>query len=380
MSRWRTIARELPIAAGLATGIAVILHWSPEGAIDGAANMRWSAWLVACILACAFRAMAHADELADRFGEPYGTLILTLAAITIEVAAVCAVMLGSGGDSQVARDTMFSVIMIILNLLTGLAMLLAGWKHAEQNFNPQSAHSYLPLLITLCAITLVLPRFTHSFDGGWMSEPMELFVGAGSLGIYAVFLVMQTTRHREFFAHHQVSEREVDARKDAHDAGHQAHVPAPAWRSALFLILALVGVVLIAEGLAGRVRGLLVAQHIPPEIGGVLIAALVLAPEGFAALRSAARGEAQRSVNILLGSALSTIGLTVPAVIAIRFITGNSPELGLEPPYIVLLFTTFLVSAINLNRGKLNAMSGAVHIMLFLAWIVTILDEAASHR
>ena len=140
---------------------------------------------------------------------------------------------------------------------------------------------------------------------------------------------------------------------------------------------ALVGVVLIAEGLAGRVRGLLVAQHIPPEIGGVLIAALVLAPEGFAALRSAARGEAQRSVNILLGSALSTIGLTVHAVIAIRFLTGNSPELGLEPPYIVLLFTTFLVSAINLNRGKLNAMSGAVHIMLFLAWIVTILDEAA---
>ena len=375
--RARRVLAELPLAVGLATGVAVIAQWSPGGEVKSAANIAWSLWLVATIVVCAFRAMAHADTLAEIFGEPLGTLILTVSAITIEVAAVCAIMLGSDGDPTVARDTMFSVLMIILNLLIGLSMLLGGWKRGEQEFNPQSASSYLPLIVALATITLVLPRFTQSAAGGSMSDPMELFVGVSSLGIYLVFLIMQTTKHRAFFAHHGTTERAAALSRKAHATG-KVHEHGSPWIAGLLLLIALVAVVMIAEGLAGRVRHLLSALYIPSGIGGVLIAALVLAPEAFAALRASARNDMQRSINILLGSALATIGLTVPAIMVIRWITGSSPELGLDAPYIVLLIATFLVSSINLLRGRVNAMQGVIHILLFLAWIVTILDEATA--
>lgn len=373
----RSVGREIPIALGLATGIAVLAHWSPSGAADSAAGVAWSLWLVLCILACAFRAMSHADALAEHLGEPIGTIVLTLSAITIEVASVCAVMLGSDGDPTVARDTMLAVLMLTLNLLLGLSMLLGGLRHTEQEFNAQSSRSYLPLIVALASITLVLPRFTQSEEGGWMSDPMEIFVGGASIAIYLVFLVMQTTRHREFFAHHGTSEREAEARREAHPHGAE-HRKASPWRSGTLLVLALVAVIMLAEGLAGRVGPLLGALNLPSGIGGVFIAALVLAPEGLAALAASRRNDVQRTINVLLGSALSTIGLTVPAVIVVRFITGSSPELGLDAPYIVLLITTFIVASMNLSRGRTNAMQGCVHLLLFAAWIVTILDEASA--
>lgn len=366
----RPLLREAPIAIGLATGIAVLAHWSPGGAPDSFGGVAWSLWLVLAVLGCAFRAMAHADALAERFGEPLGTLILTIAAITIEVAAVCAVMLGEGGDETVARDTMFSVLMIILNLLLGLALLIGGMRRTEQEFNAQSAGAYLPLIVTLAMLTLVLPRFTRSEAGGWMSDPMMAFVGLGSFVIYAVFLAMQTTKHRAFFAHHGASERSHDQRPAHHDAGSP-------WTHGALLVVSLIAVVMIAEGLAGRVHALIGAVGVPTGIGGAFIALLVLAPEGLAALRSARANDMQRSVNILLGSALSTIGLTVPAVIAIHFLTGASPEFGLDAPYIVLLLGTLMVTGLNLRGGRVNAIQGVVHLLIFVAWIVTILDEAS---
>lgn len=373
LARWLP---DLPILLALLTGGVVLAHWSPAGEINNGANLVWSIWLVVCIVAAAFRAMAHADELAEKFGEPLGTVLLTVSAIIIEVAAVCAVMLGSNGDATVARDTMLSVLMILLNLLMGAVLVIGGLKRQEQEFNAQSASAYLPMIIALGAITLILPRFTRSAEGGWMSDPMEVFVGCASLVIYLVFLYFQTTRHRNFYAHHHMTEREHEARKEAHASG-EAHEPVSTWRSGTLLVLALVGVVAIAEGLAGRVQGLLAASYLPAGIGGVFIAALVLAPEGLAALKAAAREETQRAMNVLLGSSLSTIGLTVPAVLAIRWFTGVSPELGLDAPYIVLLVTTFLVAVVNLRAGRVNAVQGVVHILLFLAFIVTILDEAS---
>lgn len=363
-ARLKSLAADAPVAAALLLGIAVHLHLMPAG--EGPLRLLL---LVALILACAFRAMKRADELAEHFGEPLGTVILTVAAITIEVAAVCAVMLGSHGDPGVARDTMFSVLMIILNLLLGLSLVAGCMRRGEQEFNPQSSASYLPLIIALAMLSLVLPRFTTSEAGGWMSAPMELFVAVASLAIYGLFLWMQTTRHRDFFSHRGAG---------GHDGHAPSQEPVSAWKSGAMLFLSLVAVVVLAEGLAGRVHGLLAQFDVPGVIGGVFIAALVLAPEGFAALQSAGKGDMQRSVNILLGSALSTIGLTVPAVLAIRFITGSSPELGLEAPSIVLLLGTFLVAAINLGRGRVNAMQGFIHLLLFMAWIATILDEAGT--
>lgn len=365
----RAIVAELPIAIGLGTGIAALAHWGPSGPADGAAGLAWTAWLVGATVAAAMRAMTHADHVAERLGEPLGTVVLTVSAIIIEVAAVCAVMLGSQGDPDIARDTMFAVVMLILNLLLGTCMLVAGWRGHEREFNPQSSNAYLPLLITLASITMVLPRFTRSTAGGWMSAPMELFVGVSSLMLYGAFLFMQSTRHRLFFAHHGVSERESEA-------DHRA--PPPLGRSCVLLVLALLAVIGMAEGLGGRTRDLMVAWSLPLPLGGILIALLVLAPEGLAALGAARRHDMQRSINILLGSALATIGLTVPAVIGIRFATGMTPQLGLEPPFIALLATTFFVTALSLGRGRVSTLQGMVHVLLFLAWIVTILDEASA--
>ncbi|MBM4111585.1 MAG: hypothetical protein FJ254_09585 [Phycisphaerae bacterium] len=364
-----SILAELPIAIGLATGGAVLLHWSPHGPADSATGLGWTVWLIAAIVAAAMRAMTHADHVAERLGEPLGTIVLTISAIIIEVAAVCAVMLGSNGDPDVARDTMFAVIMLILNLLLGVCMVVSGWGRKEQEFNPQSSHAYLPLLFTLACITMVLPRFTRSGPGGWMSDSMERFVGASSLVVYGAFLFMQSTRHRAFFALHDVAESQSRPK----------HREPPALvRSVVLLVLALVAVVAMAEGLGGRTRDLLEAWNLPLPLGGILIALLVLAPEGLAAVGAARRHDMQRSINILLGSALATIGLTVPAVIGIRFATGVTPELGLEPPFIVLLAATFFVTALSLVRGRVSVMQGMVHVLLFFAWIVTILDEASA--
>ncbi len=384
-SRHRTIDRlrdlqlaEGAVPLGLATGALVLAHWSPAGAPAAPSNVGWTLWLVAMILACAFRAMSHADTLAEHFGEPLGTLLLTVSAITIEVAAVCAVMLGSEGDSAVARDTMFSVLMLILNLLLGSVMLVGGLRRPEQEFNAQSTGMYLPLVIALGTITLILPRFTTSERGGWMSDPMEVFVAVASFVIYGMFVAMQTTRHRDFFAYHGTSERSADTEALAEHAQAEAGTARSLATSIALLVLSLVAVVCIAEGLAGRVKSLLHATGAPGVVGGIFIAGLVLAPEALAALRAAARDDMQRSVNILLGSALSTIGLTVPAVIGIRFLTDATPEFGLDPPYIVLLAATFLITAVNLGRGRVNAMQGVVHLLLFFAWLATVLDEAAA--
>jgi len=379
--RPRSSIAEIAIAVGLASGAAALAGWSPGGPPAGVANVAWTTWLVAVILACAFRAMSHADSLAEHFGEPVGTILLTISAITIEVAAVSAMMIGSHADATIARDTMFSVLMLILNMLLGAAMFAGGLRRTEQEFNAQSSAAYLPLVIALATLTLILPRFTTSEEGGWMSNPMQAFVGVASFVIYGVFLAMQTTRHRDFFAYHGHSERaaDVDAVAESLGEGARAHEASLGLTVAL-LVASLVAVVAIAEGLASRVGSLLHASGVPGTIGGVFIAALVLAPEGLAALRAARRDDMQRSVNILLGSALSTIGLTVPAVIAIAFLTGAEPEFGLEPPYIVLLASTLLIATVNLERGRTSALQGVVHLLLFLAWIATILDEASGRR
>jgi Ca2+:H+ antiporter len=274
-------------------------------------------------------------------------------------------MLGSDGSPTVARDSMFSVIMVILNGLVGGCMIVGSFRRGEQAFNPDSSAAYLPLLVTLGTITLVLPRFSHSTLGGWMSDGMEIFVGGGSLVVYAAFLWMQSGRYRGHFA--------VDT------PGHAAspsHAPPPLRRSITLLAVALVLVVICSKGLAGQLPPLLDALHLPRPFAGVVIACMVLAPEGFAALQASARGDMQRSINVLLGSAIATIGLTVPAVLAVRWLTGSDPELGLEPPYIVLLALTFFVSALSLARGRVNAIHGLVHLLIFVAWIGLIIDES----
>ena len=198
----QSILRDLLILPGLLTATANLTGLAPELPVASAAGIAWSLWIVASILLAAFRAMAHADHLAELLGEPIGTIVLTISAITIEVAAICAIMLHATSQEEavVVRDTMFAVLMIILNGLIGTALLVGGLLRREQVFNLQSSAAYVPLIVALATITLVLPRFTRSQEGGWMSDPMEIFVGAASLVVYLAFLWLQTSRHREFFA------------------------------------------------------------------------------------------------------------------------------------------------------------------------------------
>ena len=370
--RW---SRELLLLPGLATSLAILMNATPGGSPDSGLGIVWTVWIVVSILLAAFRAMAHADHLAELLGEPLGTVILTVSAITIEVAAVCAVMLHSGADGNavVVRDTMFAVLMLILNGLIGAALVVGGLVRQEQEFNLQSSAAYLPLIIALATVTLVLPRFTTSEEGGWMSDPMEVFVGGSSLAIYLAFLWLQTSRHRAFFAHSTASSPPPpDAPR---------HTTAPRSRSGLgrsifMLVVALVTVVYLAEGLGPRLTVGLEAASLPVALGGLLIASLVLAPEGLAALKAAGSSDMQRTINVLLGSAVATIGLTVPAVMVFRWITGIDPELGLEPPFIVLLTVTLALCTVNLTRGRVNSLQGLVHLLIFFAWIAVIFDQA----
>ncbi|MSR42229.1 MAG: hypothetical protein EXS10_10090 [Phycisphaerales bacterium] len=369
-SKFAWVLKELPVVIALCIGGLILAHWQPFAAGGATGTFVWMLFLVGCILAASMRAMAHAETLAEHYGEPIGTVILTISAITIEVAAVCALMLGADGEPAIARDMMFAVLMIILNLLIGVIILVGTWRKQEAEFNLQSARNYLAMIVALAMITLVLPRFTRAEAGGFMSDPMEHFVGVTSLLIYLAFLWVQTSSHRDFYEYRA--------------EGSTARVaPAPhprsanVWRPIVLLILSLVAVVMIAEGLAPNINGLLSDALIPAPIGGVFIAALVLAPEGFTAIRAVRRQDMQRSINVLLGSALATIGLTVPAVLVIRHLTGRDPEFGLEGPYIVLLVATLFVTSFNLNRGRVNVVQGFIHILLFFTWIIVILDEAS---
>jgi len=356
--RWKP---ETVLVAGGLTAAAGLAGLGPAGAGTG---ILWSGWILLCTVLCAFRAMAHADRIAERLGEPLGTVVLTVSAITIEVASVCAFMLGSGGDPTVARDSMFSVLMIIMNGLVGGCILVGTWSQHERRFNPDASSMYMPLIVAMGFFALVMPRLGTSEPGGWMTDGMEIFVAGGCLGVYLAFLWMQTSRYRGYFAVEEAS---------AHVAGHTS---VPLVRTVMLMVTSLLIVVLGAKCMAGRVGSVLQAVHLPSGFGGVLIAMMVLAPEGLAAIKASDRGDMQRAVNVLLGSAVSTIGLTVPAVLAMRAVADIDPELGLETPYIGLLAATFLVSSLTLMRGRVNTVHGLLHLLLFFGWLLTILDES----
>lgn len=365
LRRWR---QEIPLVLGIFTAALQLVHWSPAGSAAGLPKVFWASWVLVCIVLCAVRAMSAAEVLAKHFGEPGGTIILTGSAIIIEVATLTAMMLSVKPDDPLARDTMFAVLMLTLNLLTGLAIVVGGFRKKIQDFNPASISNYLPFIFSLATITLILPHFTHTAQGGYMSVPMEVFTGVSSLIIFLLFLAMQTSGSSEFFSRSPergVRMLEIGKRQSL-----------PALRATLVMLtLALLIVVVLADFVGSTITGFLQSSHWPPSLSGIFIAILVLAPEGLSALQASRNSDMQRSMNILLGSALASIGLTVPAVLVVSYFTGVSPEFGLEPPYIVLLILTFFVLMGNLALGRVNMLQGLVHLLLFVTWIMVIFDE-----
>ena len=384
MTRGRILAL-LPFLLGAGTIAAHAMGGHDEGA---APSLLGFAWIFGVIATCAVAASHRADAVAERLGEPIGTVVLTLSVIVIEVAVVAAMMIADKGEPTVARDTMFATLMIILNGLVGVALLAGGMRRHEQTFNLQTSASYLSLLIPLAAITLVLPRMTITEPGGFMTRRMEIFVAFACVAVYGAFLWMQTSSHRGFFSHpggqgdgaHGHGEHgHADHGHAQHGTGGHGHaVPAapqrPMWVDILALVVLLGMVVLMAESLGSATVRILEVNGLPRALAGVLVASLILGPEGVAAIQAARSESMQRTMNILLGSALSTIGLTVPVVLALGLIRGQRVELGLEPPEITLLACTVLVSVVNFTHGRTNRMQGLVHLCLFVAYIALIFD------
>jgi Ca2+:H+ antiporter len=307
-----------------------------------------------------FLAVHHAEVIAHRVGEPFGTLVLALAVTVIEVALVVSMMLPGGpGAAELARDTVFATVMIVCNGVIGLCLLAGSLRHHVLEFRVDGTSPALSVLVALTGTTLVLPGLTLTTPGPEYSGPQLAFAGAMSLVLYAVFVFVQTVRHRDYFL--------------PTGAAAEEHAPPPSRKatlaSAAILVLALAAVVGLAKLLSPSIRTALDAAGAPAPVAGIAIALIVLLPETSAAVRAALRNRMQTSLNLALGSALATIGLSIPAVAAVSIIAGLPLALGLPPKEIALLALTLLISATTLASGRATVLQGAVHLTLFAAFL-----------
>ncbi len=320
------------------------------------------AWLFAAALSASLRVVRHADCVAEVTGQPYGTLILTLSITAVEVASISAIMLHGENNPTLVRDTLFSVVMIFLGGMAGLSLLLGGWRHKEQVYNFYGANAYLGVLLPLAVLTLTLPNFTHATAGPTLSASQQTFLILVSAGLYCAFLAIQTGRHRGYFATAEHPEAVAGPK------------PSLSWHGVL-LVGYVVVVVLLAEELAHPIDYLIETLHMPAELGGVIIAAIVATPEAVSAIRSSLANQVQQAVNAFLGSALSTIGLTVPAMLILSGLTGRVVYLGLSDANDVLLLLTLAVSVVTFSSGRTNVLQGAVHVVLFGAFLLLIFES-----
>ena len=320
--------------------------------------------IVAAVLlgAAVMAAVYHAEVLAHYFGEPFGSLILALAVTVIETSLIVSIMLGGGdGVETLARDTLIAAIMIVVNGIIGMCLLLGGSAHHEQTYTQDGVSKALAMLATLAVLTLVLPNYTTSVAGPFYSAQQLVFVSIVSLVIYGTFVLAQTIRHRESFLH-----------GEGDDHAHEAPVTrSNAIAAGALLVVALIGVVLLAKNLSPTIEAQVAAAGAPRALVGIIIAALVLAPEGFAAVRAARANRVQTSLNLALGSSLATIGLTIPAVATVALLLGLELRLGLSMLSTVLLALTLLVAALTLSRGRTTVVQGVIHLVIFATWLFT---------
>ncbi|MGB5701718.1 MAG: calcium:proton antiporter [Polyangiales bacterium] len=370
---WQHLRAEMGLFAAIATALAFMRFgesWLGELSSDLQGAFLF-AWIFGVMMWGSFGVVRHAEALAAKLGEPYGTLILTLSVITIEVALISAVMLTGSENPTLGRDMMFSVLMIVLNGMVGLSLLLGGFRHVEQSFNLQGANAFLAVLTPLAVLSLILPNFTQSTPDPSFTVPQSEFLVVVTLGLYGVFLAMQTVRHREYFTAPERASWSGEEPPDHEREGAAIH-SLPFHVAMLFGYM--IPIVLLSKKLAVIIDFGIAEVGAPAAFGGLVVAVLVLAPELITALRAALANQLQRSINISLGSALATIGLTVPAVLVIGIVTKNEVVLGLSPVETLMLCLTLFVSFINLSGGRSNVMQGVIHLILFAAYIVLLFD------
>lgn len=317
------------------------------------------------LIAVVIAAVHHAEIVAHRVGEPFGTLILAVAVTVIEVGLIVSLMLANKeGAATLARDTVFAACMIILNLLLGLCLIAAAKHQREARFTRTGATAALSTLATLTVLTLILPNHTTSVTGPIYSPPQLAFVAAFSLLLYLTFVFVQTLGNRDYF----LPKGDLQAVPDAHAA---PPTLAETWVSFGALVVSLGAVVLMAKSLSGPLESAVAAANAPRALVGIAIAAIVLLPESVAAIRAARANRLQTSLNLALGSALATIGLTIPAVTVTSFVLDLPLALGLDGKGTVLLSLTLLIGALSLARGRTTVLHGAVHLVIFGAYLLT---------
>jgi len=313
----------------------------------------------ACLFATVFAAVHHAEVVAHRVGEPFGTLVLAVAVTVIEVALIVSVMLAVGDTkAALARDTVFAAIMIVCNGVVGLCLLAGGIRHRVQAFQLEGASAALAVLAAISVLALVLPNYTTSTPGPVWSPSQLAFSGLASLVLYGAFVFIQTVRHRDYF----LAAEGADGHAAPPSAGHAA-------ASMGLLVVCLIAVVGLTKALSPTVEAAVERVGAPAAVVGIIIAALVLLPESVAATRAANADRLQTSLNLALGSALASIGLTIPVVATIFIVKGGPLIMGLEPKETVLLFLTLIVSTITLGTGRTTILQGVVHLVILVAYV-----------
>jgi Ca2+:H+ antiporter len=324
-----------------------------------------SVFVALILILVVLAAVHHAELIAHRVGEPFGTFLLAVAVTVLELGMIVTLMSAAGDDAvTLARDTVFAAVMIILNGLIGICILIGGARHREQSFKQTGVSASLATLCALTVLTLVLPNFTVSEPGPIYSASQLGFVAVVSFLLYVTFVSVQTVRHRDYFLPPK-----------ALAADEEVHAEPPSNRqtiwSSMLLVASLGAVIVMAKLLASPIEEGVAAAGAPRTIVGVIIATLVLLPESVAAIRAALANRLQTSLNLGLGSALATIGLSIPAVAALSLVLGLPIALGLDGKGIILLFLTLLVSSLSLGTGRTTILQGVVHLVIFGVYLFT---------
>ena len=353
LPRWSIAA---PVAGLLLLG-GNMLSWGGWGGF-------YMALLAAGLLGSVLAAVHHAEVVAHRVGEPYGTLVLAVAVTVIEVALIVSLMLTGGpAATALARDTVFASVMIILNGMVGLCLLLGAIRHGEQRFGRYGVNATLATLAAIVVLTLVLPNYTTTTPGPIYSTSQLGFIAIISLVLYGTFVLVQAVRHRDYF---------LPPASEADEAVHASPPTVTATLLSAGLLLVCLGVVvLLAKSLAPTIEKAVSAAGAPPALVGIIIAAVVLLPECLAAVRAACANRLQTSLNLALGSALASIGLTIPVVAFVSLVTGWTLTLGIDVKSTVLLLLSLMVATLSLGTGRTTVLQGTVHLVIFAVYLFT---------
>jgi len=353
----------MPRSAWIFPALAIILFVAATASgyqfAPSAGGWLFAAVLLVILFGTVFAAVHHAEMIAERIGEPFGTLLLTLAVTIIEVALIATIMLGEKEQPALARDTVFAVVMIVCNGLVGICIFIGGLRYREQDFQVAGANLYLSVLFVMATITLIMPNYTLTAPGPVYSTVQLGFVSVATILLYGVFLYTQTIRHRDYFV------------GGGSETSHGAE-PMSDKMLALsvgLLLLSLLAVVLLAKKFSLVVDVVIAKIGAPPAFAGVLVAVLILLPEGVAAISAARKNDLQKSINLALGSSLATIGLTIPAVATAAYMLDKQLVLGLNPQEMVLLLLTFMVSMLTFGTGRTNILFGLVHVVVFAVFV-----------